>query len=161
MSLREELRGFLSVPKDKRVVLVGIGIQIRHDDVVGLKVLELLEGKLPPSVLLLPTETVPESYTGVIRDFLPTHVLLIDAAHFGGFPGEGRIISPRMIANVSVSTHSLPLNIFINYIQKSICPNVALLGIQGVNIDLGEGITPEVEEGAKIIAEILSDLLGL
>ena len=161
MSLREELRVFLGGPKGRRVVLVGIGSPIRHDDVVGLKVLELLEGKLPPSVLLLSTETVPESYTGVIRDFAPTHVLLVDAANFKGAPGEGRIIPSRMIANVSISTHSLPLHIFINYIEKSICTNVALLGIQGVNIELGEGITSEVEEGASIVSKILIDLLNI
>ncbi len=161
MSLRAELEIFLGEPEGRRVVLVGIGSSIRHDDVVGLKVLVLLEGKLPPSVLLLLTETVPESYTGAIRDFAPTHVLLLDAAHFNGAPGEGRIIPTKMIANVSVSTHSLPLPLFINYIEKSICPRVALLGIQGVNIELGEGITSEVEEGANIIAQILIDLLNI
>jgi hydrogenase 3 maturation protease len=160
VSLREELRVFFGEPEGRRVVLVGIGSQIRHDDVVGLKVLELLEGKLLPSVQLLPTETVPESYTGVIRDFAPTHVLLIDAANFKGAPGEGRIIPSRMIANISISTHSLPLHIFINYIEKSICPKVALLGIQSVNIELGEGITPEVEKGTDIIAKILINLLN-
>ena len=57
--------------------------------------------------------------------------------------------------------HAVPLHLFINYIEKSICPRVALLGIQGVNIELGEGITPEVEEGANIIAKILIDLLNI
>lgn len=161
MSLRKELRIFFGEPEGRRVVLVGIGSPIRHDDVVGLKVLELLQKKLPGSVLLLPTETVPESYTGAIRDFAPTHVLLLDAANFNGAPGEGRIIQIKMIANMSISTHRLPIHIFIDYIRKSICPNVALLGIQGVNIDIGEGLTPEVEEGATSIAEILVDLLGV
>lgn len=161
MSLREELGGFFGGPEGRRVVLVGIGSPIRHDDVVGLRVLELLEGKLPQSVLLLPTETVPESYTGAIRDFAPTHVLLLDAAHFSGVPGEGRMIPTKMIANVSVSTHSLPLHIFIGYVQKSICPKVALLGIQGVNIELGEGITSLVDEGAKLIAKLLINLLNV
>lgn len=159
MSLREELRVFLDGPVGRRVVLVGIGSPIRHDDVVGLKVLEQLEGKISADVMLLSTETVPESYTGAIRDFSPTHVLLLDAANFKGAPGEGRIIPTRMIANVSISTHSLPLHIFINYIEKSICSNVALLGIQGVNIELGDGITPEVEDGARVISKILIDLL--
>ena len=161
MSLGEELKVFFGGRKGRKVVLVGIGSPIRHDDVVGLKVLEFLEGKLPLNVLLLPTETVPESYTGVIRDFAPTHVLLIDAANFRGTPGEGRIIPSRMIANVSISTHSLPLHIYINYIEKSICSRVALLGIQGVNIELGEGITPEVEKGSENIANILIDLLNV
>lgn len=160
MSLRDELNSFLGRSEVRRVVLVGIGSPIRHDDVVGLRVLEFLEGKTPESVLLLRTETVPENYTGTIRDFAPTHVLLIDAAHFGGKPGQGKVIPTKVIANISVSTHSLPLNIFIDYIKKSICENVVLLGIQGVNINLGEGLTPEVDDGARVIADILSDILN-
>jgi len=160
VSLKEDIGGFFGKPEGRRVVLVGIGSSIRHDDVVGLRMLELLEGKLPKNVLLLQTETVPESYTSAIRDFAPTHVLLLDAAHFRGIPGEGRIIPKNKIANVSVSTHSLPLHILIDYIQKSICPKVALLGIQGMNIELGKGLSPEVEEGAKTIIDLLIDVLN-
>ncbi|MCX6648455.1 MAG: hydrogenase 3 maturation endopeptidase HyCI [Candidatus Bathyarchaeota archaeon] len=160
MSLRAELEAFLGAPEGRRVVLVGIGSPMRHDDIVGLKVLEYLEGKTPRSVLLLPTETVPESYTGAIRDFQPTHVLLIDAANFNGAPGGARIIPPNLIANASVSTHSLPLHVLIGYIKKTICENVVLVGIQGVNIDMGEGLTPEVERGASEIAKMLLDLLN-
>jgi len=141
------------------MVLVGVGSPIRHDDIIGLRVLELLKGKTPMSTLLLPTETVPESYTGTIREFQPTHVLILDAANFNGKPGEGRIIPPEAIANTSVSTHSLPLHVFIDYVRKSICEKVALLGIQGVNIDFGEGLTPEVDKSAVEIANILLDLI--
>ena len=160
LNLSDELRSFFGGQQGRRVVIVGIGSPIRHDDAVGLKINELLDGRLPSNVLLLQTETVPESYTGAIRDFHPTHVLLLDAANFNGVPGEGRIIPPKMIANVSVSTHSLPLNIFIDYIRKSICENVTLLGIQGIEIGFGEGITPLVLEGAAAITNLLIDMLG-
>jgi len=159
MSLREELQTFLGGPEGIRVAVVGVGSPIRRDDFVGLRVLELLTGHTPENVLLLSTETVPESYMGTIRDFNPTHVIIVDAANFGGTPGEAKIIPPSAIANPSVSTHSLPLNIFIGYVKKSICPNVALLGIQGVNIDLGEGMTPSVENGAAEAAILLQELL--
>ena len=160
MSLKAELEAFLGASEARRVVLVGIGNPMRHDDIVGLKVLEYLEGKIPRSVLLLlPTETVPENYTGAIRDFKPTHVLLIDAANFNGALGETRIIQPNVIANTSVSTHSLPLHVLIGYIKKTICENVTLLGIQGLNIEMGEGLSPKVEKGAIKIAEILLEIL--
>jgi hydrogenase 3 maturation protease len=160
MSLRAELRAFLGGAEGRRVVVVGVGSPIRLDDFVGLRVLELLEGRAPEGVLLLSTETVPESYTGSIRDFHPTHVLIVDAANFGGRPGEGRLIPPEAIANTSVSTHSLPLHIFISYVKKTICPNVALLGIQAAKIDMGEGLTPAVEEGAAEMAKLLTELFA-
>jgi hydrogenase 3 maturation protease len=103
---------------------------------------------------------VPESYTGTIRDFQPTHVVIVDAANFGSAPGEARIIPPKAIANTSVSTHSLPLHVFIGYVKQSICPNVILLGIQGVNIDFGAELTPEVEKGAHALAGLLQTLLN-
>jgi hydrogenase 3 maturation protease len=159
MSLKAELQAFLGESAGRRVVVVGVGSPIRGDDVVGLKILELLEGKLPDNILLLQTETVPESYTGSIRDFQPTHVIIVDAANFGGAPGEARIIPPRAIANTSVSTHSLPLHVFIGYVKQSICPNVALIGIQGINIDFNAELSPEVEKGAHETAELLKVLL--
>jgi hydrogenase 3 maturation protease len=159
MSLKAELVVFLGAPEGRRVVIVGIGSPMRHDDVVGLMILEHLEGKTSNGVLLLPTETVPESYTGAIREFKPTHVILLDAANFKGEPGEGRIIPPNLIANASVSTHSLPLHVLIGYIKKTICENVILVGVQGVNIEMSEGLTPEVEKGALEIAEMLLEIL--
>ena len=159
MSLAEDLKRFLEVDGENRIVLVGIGSPIRCDDAVGLRVIELLRVKELKNILLLSVETVPESYTGTIRDFNPTHVIMIDAAHFKGKPGEGRIIPTQAISNSSVSTHSLPLTIFADFIRKSICAKVALIGVQSVNIKLGEGLTSEVEKGAQKIAEILSSVL--
>ena len=160
MSLRGELSAFIGSAEGRRIVIVGIGSPMRRDDFVGLRVLELLSGTTPENVLLLPTETVPESYTGSIRSFEPTHVVLLDAANFGGAPGEARIIPPKSIANTSVSTHSLPLHVFIGYVKQTICDKVVLVGIQGANIEMGEGLTPSVEKGARELAKMLEELLA-
>jgi len=158
-NLRDELTVFLGPRQGRRVVVVGIGSAIRRDDAAGLRVVELLKGKFANDVLLLRTETVPESYTGVIRDFAPTHVILVDAAAFGGSPGEARTIPPARIADTVVSTHSLPLNVFIGYVAKTICPNVVLVGIQGADNGMGEELTLDVEHGAQRIATLLEELL--
>ncbi len=99
-------------------------------------------------------------YTGAIRDFQPTHVIIVDAANFHSAPGEARIIPSKAIANTSVSTHSLPLHLFIGYVKESICTNVVLIGIQGVNIDLGAELNPSVEKGATEVTDILVKLLN-
>jgi len=159
MSIKGELSAFLGIAKGRRVVIVGIGNSMRHDDFVGLKVIELLSVMKIENVLLLLTETVPESYTGSIRSYEPTHVILLDAANFGGSPGEARIVSPKTIVNISVSTHSLPLDVFMGYISQTICEKVVLVGIQGLDVELGEGLTPGVEKGAHDLAKILQELL--
>ena len=160
MQLRDELWEFLGPGAGRRVVVVGIGSPIRMDDAVGLYVLDLLGELALRDTLLLRTETVPESYTGAIRAFEPTHVLLLDAANFGGEPGDARIIPTNAIAGSSMSTHSLPLNILVDYLSQTICGKVALIGIQGWSNGYGEGLTPKVEEGAKEVAQSLGDALS-
>jgi len=160
MGLADDLGAFFGGAEGRRVVLVGIGSPIRGDDAVGLKIIELLEGRKLTDVLLLSTEIVPESYTGKIREFEPTHVLMIDAAHFNGEPGEGRMIPTQQIGGVTLSTHSLPLTIFADYLRKTLCSNVALLGVQYKNNGFGMGLTAEVGKGAKKIAKVLYEVLS-
>ena len=158
--LSEEIESFIGGSSGKRVAIVGIGSPIRGDDAVGLYVLDLLKDMKLRDTLLLRTETVPESYTGKLRDFNPTHVILVDAANFRGEPGEVRVISTDSISGARLSTHNLPLNIYADYVRKSICPNLILLGVQGLNIDLGEELTPDVERSARNLARIFVEILG-
>jgi hydrogenase 3 maturation protease len=160
MGLSDDLEAFFGGAEGRRVVLVGIGSPIRGDDAVGLRIIELLEGRKLRDVLLLSTEIVPESYTGKIREFEPTHVLMIDAAHFNGEPGEGRMIPTQQIGGVTLSTHSLPLTIFADYLRKTLCSNVAILGVQYKNNGFGMGLTAEVGKGAKKIAKVLYEVLS-
>lgn len=155
----EDLEAFLGDRKGRRVSVLGIGSPIRQDDAVGLLIIDILENSKLGDTLLIKTETVPESYTGTIRDFNPTHVIMIDAADFGGKAGESRIIPINLIGGVTISTHSLPLHIFADFIRKSIHAKVALIGIQVINIDYGEGLTPDVEKGAYQVAELLKKIL--
>jgi len=159
MSLEEDLRKYFGTG-DKRVVIVGVGNPIRGDDAVGPKIIELLESKPIKNVLLLNTESVPEAFTGKVEQFNPTHVLLVDAANFRGMPGETKLITGEQIGGQAISTHSLPLNIFISYIEKSLGISVILLGIQPVSINLGEPMSETVEEAAKIVADTLHRILS-
>jgi hydrogenase 3 maturation protease len=109
--------------------------------------------------MILNTETVPEAFTGKVIDYEPTHVLLLDAANFRGEPGEAKLISSTQIGGSSVSTHSLPLTIFISYLEKTLDVDVKLLGIQPKNIDFYTKMSHELEETSKEIAEILGNVL--
>ena len=159
MTLKDELREFLGEAEGRRVVIVGIGSPIRGDDAVGLLVVDHLEERPREDVLVLKAETVPESFTGAIREFRPTHVLMVDAAHFEGRPGEARMIPTQAIGGSTVSTHSLPLTVFSNFIERTMSSNVALLGIQVKDITFGTEITPEVNRASREIAEAISEVL--
>jgi hydrogenase 3 maturation protease len=159
MSLEEGLREYFGTG-DRRVVIVGVGNPIRGDDAVGPKIIELLESKPIKNVLLLNTESVPEAFTGKVEQFNPTHVLLVDAANFRGMPGETKLITGVQIGGQAISTHSLPLNIFISYIEKSLGISVILLGIQPMSINLGEPMSEPVEEAAKKVADTINRILS-
>jgi len=159
MSLEEGLRAYFG-EGERRVVLVGVGNPIRGDDAVGPRVIELLEAKPMENVLLLNTESVPEAFTGKVEEFNPTHVLMIDAANFKGAPGETKLITGEEIGGQAISTHSLPLNIFISYIEKSLGVTVLLLGIQPLSIGLGEQMTEPVEAAAISMVDTLYQILS-
>lgn len=159
MSLEDGLRAYFGAG-EKRVVLVGVGNPIRGDDAVGPRIIELLESKPLPHVLLLNTESVPEAFTGKVEQFNPTHVLMLDAANFRGAPGETKLITGEQIGGQAISTHSLPLNIFISYVERSLGIKVILLGIQPLSIGLGEPISEPVEATANSVADTLYQILS-
>ncbi len=159
MALEKGLREYFG-EDERRVVLVGIGNPMRGDDGVGVKIIERLEEIGLTGVMLLNTETVPEAFTGKVESYEPTHVLLLDAANFRGLPGETRLIDSEHIGGQAISTHSLPLNIFISYIEMSLGITVLLLGIQPKTVMFGEEMTPELVEASERIAETLHRLLS-
>jgi len=145
---------------ERRVVLVGVGNPMRADDGVGPKIIELLQKRLLENVMLINAETVPEAFTGKVEKYMPTHVMLIDAANFRGQVGEARLITGAQIGGQALSTHSLPLTLFISYIEKSIDVPVILLGIQPKTIDFDMPMSREIEEAAVSIADTLIQILS-
>ena len=145
---------------ENRVVLVGVGNPMRADDGVGSKIIELLQKRLLENVMIINAETVPEAFTGKVEKYKPTHVMLIDAANFRGQVGEARLITGAQIGGQALSTHSLPLSLFISYIEKSIDVPVILLGIQPKTIDFDMPMSREIEEAAVSIADTLIRILS-
>jgi hydrogenase 3 maturation protease len=160
MSLKGELVRFFGRSREKRVAIIGIGSPIRSDDAVGLAVVDNLKEKNLDNVLLLNTDLRPENFTGVIRQFNPTHVLLIDAAHLNEKPSTARIIPTQRIEEDPIpSTHHLPLTDLAAFIEGTMQASVALLGIQPESISFGTDITPTLREAAREIAETIREAI--
>jgi hydrogenase 3 maturation protease len=158
MDLESQLREYFGTG-EKRVALVGVGNPLRGDDGVGVRIIELLEKAALENVMLLNTETVPEAFTGKVAEHKPTHVLLLDAANFRGEPGDVKLMDSSKIGGQAISTHSLPLTIFISYIEKTMGSKVLLLGVQPRNIEFFTEMSPEVERTAEEVADLLRKML--
>ena len=159
MALAEGLRDYFGMGEN-RVVLVGVGNPMRADDGVGPKVIELLQERRIGNVMLINAETVPEAFTGKVEKYKPTHVMLIDAANFRGQVGDAKLITGAQIGGQALSTHSLPLSLFISYIQKSIGVPVILLGVQPKTIGFSMPMSREIEEAAASVADTLYQVLS-
>jgi len=153
-----KLRNWLS--NARRVVVAGIGNPLRRDDFVGVKIVRGLQNKVSEAVYLVECETVPESFIKPIEEFKPTHILIIDAALLNLKPGSSKLVEPTQLAEqTAISTHSLPLQIFCEYLARTTGAEIALLAIQPKDASFGENLTPELEKTAKNLTHLLLKIL--
>lgn len=144
-----------------KVVIVGIGNPLRRDDAVGLDIIKKLVGKTPENkVLLIESESIPENYIEPIIEYEPSHILIIDAALLGLRAGSVRLTESYEISGGTVSTHTLPIQIFCNYLSKITEVKVALLLIQPENVDFGEGLSTKLERTVEEVAHFLTQILS-
>jgi hydrogenase maturation protease HycI len=137
-----------------RYALMGVGSELRSDDGAGIHFIRCLSERLRSrDVLLMEGSTAPENFTGVIKDFAPDILFIIDAAHMGSRPGEARIIPESDIAGASFSTHMLPLSIILSYIEAEAGCKTIFIGIQPATTEHGIGMSDEVRIAAERLAE--------
>jgi hydrogenase 3 maturation protease len=158
MSLEQSLRDFFGVG-DKRVVVMGVG-SLNGDDKIGPRIIELLNSKPLRDVLLINAESAPESFTGKVEKFNPTHVLIVDAADFHGAPGDTKLISKDEIGGQAISTHTLPLNLFMYYIENSMSLPIIVLGVQPLSIAFWAPLSEPLEAAGVSITNTLYQVLS-
>lgn len=123
-SLRAALRGA------GRVAIVGVGDELHADDRVGLLAANAAEALALRDALVVHAGTMPESHTGVLRRYAPTHVLLLDAAELGHAPGDAALLEPGRTRGQRYSTHAMPLHVVASYIESELGARVLIVGIQ-------------------------------
>ena len=141
-----------------RVVIACIGNEIRGDDGVG----PFIAGLLKPTDRLTVVDCgeTPENYLGVIAGHNPQKVLIIDAAYFGGEPGEVRAVKKSEIAGAGASTHDAILTLFADYIEARTGAEAFFVAIQPKTSQVGIGLSPEIEAAAVELAASINRLSG-
>ena len=144
----------------ERVVVAGIGNPFRRDDFVGVEIVRKLQNRVSQSVYLIEAETVPESFMQQIANFKPTHILLVDAGIINKEPGTSKLADTKqLMRKTSISTHTLPLRIFCDYLTETTGAKVSLLVVQPEDTRFGEGLTPKLRETATNLANHLLNIL--
>jgi len=159
-TLLEELSSFLE--KATRVVVVGVGSDLRGDDAVGVEMVRRLRGRIrSPNVLMIEGGAAPENFTSQIRRFKPSHIVILDAIDFQARPGDVILADPEAIAGRSFSTHTVPLSLLAGYLKEQTGARIILLGIQPGEIGPGSRMGEAVKASMEKVLEILTEKLSL
>ena len=110
-----------------RRCILCIGNRDGGDDAIGPYIADHLPSTKTRKVI--DAGTVPENFTGVIKQFAPKQLIIIDAVDMGLQPGDIRIVPKNCIGTMHISTHGIPLSVIIKYLQQDI-PSILLIGIQ-------------------------------
>jgi hydrogenase 3 maturation protease len=120
----------------KRVAVLGVGSLLCGDDALGLVLIEETRKSLKGVKRCVPLKlfscgATPENYTGEVKKFRPSHILIVDALDMG--ETAGKIVLTEAggkSANVSFSTHALPMKVLANYLIRSLGCRIICIGIQ-------------------------------
>jgi hydrogenase 3 maturation protease len=140
-----------------RVVVLGVGNTLKGDDGAGPAVAEALRRRFPERAF--DVGQVPENFIGPIRRARPDTIILIDAADFGGTPGETRIASACEIQGLTLGTHALPLSVFMAAIADEIGAEVHLVAIQATTTALGGTMSAVVSAAVASLVQELERIL--
>jgi hydrogenase maturation protease len=145
-----------------RLALVGIGSVLRGDDAFGVALVKRLRPLFTgqEDVLVLNAGSVPESASGPLRRFAPDLVILIDAARFGGQPGEISLLDWKEAEGFSASTHSLPLGMVAGFLEFELGCEVMLVGVEPEQLGFGLKLSKPVRAALEELVSGLRALAG-
>jgi hydrogenase 3 maturation protease len=150
-ALRAELTG-------RRVVVLGVGNAMRGDDGFGPAVAARLAGAVVAPVL--DGGSAPENLAGVLRRAAPEVLLVLDAADFGGAPGELRLLAANELAAGGPSTHAASLAMLFDYLRAGCGTESRVLAVQAGSLTLGDGLSAPVSAAAERAAAMLRETLA-
>jgi len=128
------------------IVFVGLGNELRGDDGAGLYFIDLLQGQSGSAQShFIKAGANPENYLEQILACRSRAVVFIDAARFGGQPGELRWLEPSAIDTLNISTHAFSIKMVEAYLQAHQDLDYKYLGIEPRSTDFGTRLSSEIK----------------
>lgn len=147
-----------SKSRPEKILILGIGNRMRGDDAIGCLVADALQDFT--GLTVIDCGSAPENFIDKVVNYEPKRIIMVDACNFGAEPGKFQLFSERQIEKIYqnlISTHTLPLTLFVAMIKKQLDCEVQLLGIQPGNLEFGEGLSPKLEKAKKQIINYLKE----
>jgi hydrogenase 3 maturation protease len=146
----EEVRVSLAGRRPDQIAFVGLGNPYRGDDAAGLILFDRLKNS--PALMgarFIRAEANPENHLQEILDGGAGLVVFIDAARFGGRPGEIVWVEEDRIDSASVSTHSFSLRVVTDFLRLHRPFVFKVLAIQSGATGFGAALSPAVRLGVE------------
>jgi hydrogenase 3 maturation protease len=147
-------------PGGCRVLVLGVGSELRSDDAAGVLVSAALARETLPGVHTLDGGSAPENCTAAIRHLAPSHLVIVDAANLSQAPGTIRVMECADIGSAGFGTHALPLSVLADYLQKEVGCRVTVIGIQPKSLEFGQTMSPEVSAAVAETVHALRECLA-
>ena len=146
------------VIKSKSLIIT-IGNTYRSDDGIGPYIFDNLNN-IPGNIDCINAGDNPENVIDEAVKINPDITLIIDAANFGGVPGEIRIIPSEFIPETTLSTHTFPPKIIAKILEEDTKSKIYFLGIQPASFDFNEGLSGEVKKTAEKIIDYFNNSIS-
>jgi hydrogenase 3 maturation protease len=136
------------------VCVLGVGSELRGDDAAGVVAVRALAER--STLTCLEGGTAPENYLEKIVALAPATVVIIDAADWGGAPGDVRVFRAAEAGGGAISTHALSLDMIAVYLAERIGVEVMVVGIQPAGFGFGEPLSAPVRAAVERVAAALA-----
>jgi len=136
-----------------QVYWLGIGNAQRGDDGAGPALIARLVGQ---GWKAADAGVAPENHLEIVVASHPETLLLVDAADWGGQPGQVRLLSCRQLESGGLSTHALSLDLAAAYWAERLPGlRIHLLAVQPASLEWGAALSPAVAETVEGLAQYL------
>jgi hydrogenase maturation protease len=149
----------------KRVLILGLGNPLLGDERIGVRVVEELKGlELPDGVTVAEGGTTGLGLVGLMEGY--QRVIVVDAADMGHPPGRVVRFTPSeaqlKTVEAPLSPHQIGLGEVLALAEAlEVAPaELVIIGVQPGRVEMGAGLSPEMEGAIPQIIRIILDELN-
>lgn len=144
-----------------RVLLVGLGNESRGDDGAGVLVAKGMEGRASSRFSVMNLGEALGRLLPDAVDFMPSHIIIVDAAIFYARPGSVRLMKLEEMEVVhSSSTHDLSVSVAVGLATSETHAKPIAVGIQPKTVCVGCKMSIEVKRACGQVVSLLDEQLA-
>jgi len=133
-----------------QLLFIGVGNVLKSDDGVGVYISRRIIER--PHITVLTVEVSIENYIGKIQAMEPGEIIMIDCMDLGKEPGAFRLMEINQVEDMTFNTHNISLGAWGDFFPFP----AFVLGIQPLNLDFGELLSPPVLRTSRRILNLIN-----